>query len=108
MQVSTRPRSLVDQLVGCVGLPRLAFALAVVGLLVLLLLATVFVQGRPPPGSAWRLWVVLCVCIEGDRLHLGADHRVRDLVGSLEVALEQQLAASGDQDSVDVGIAEGC
>lgn len=61
MQMSTRPQSLVDQLVGYVGWPRLVLALAVVGLLVVLLVATVLVHGGPPAGSAWRLWKL---CLE--------------------------------------------
>jgi hypothetical protein len=54
--MNTRPQSLVDQLVGHVGLPRLAFALAVVGLLVLALSVTVFAHGGLAAASAWGLW----------------------------------------------------
>ena len=58
VQMNTRPLSLVDQLVGYVGLPRLAFAfaLAVVCLLVLLLFVAIFAQGGLPVGGRWGLW----------------------------------------------------
>jgi len=54
--MNTRPQSLVDQLVGYGGLPRLAFALAVVCLLVLLLLVAVFAHGGLPVDGRWGLW----------------------------------------------------
>ena len=54
--MNTRPQSLVDQLVGYVGLPRLTLALAVVGLLVLSVLVTVFGHVGRPPATAWGLW----------------------------------------------------
>ena len=54
--MNTRPRSLVDELVGHVGRPRLAVALAVWGVLVLLLIATVFAHAGRAPGSARGLW----------------------------------------------------
>ena len=56
MEMTTRPGSLVDELVGHVGVPRLAFALAVAGVLVLLLVATLFANLGRAPGSAWGLW----------------------------------------------------
>jgi hypothetical protein len=58
VQMSTRPRSLVDQLVGYVGLPRLAFALAVAGLPVLLLFVAVFAHDGLPVGGRWGLWTM--------------------------------------------------
>jgi uncharacterized membrane protein len=58
VQMNTRPQSLVDQLVGYVGLPRraFAFALAVVCLLVLLLFVAIFAHGGLPVGGRWGLW----------------------------------------------------
>jgi hypothetical protein len=56
VQMNTRPLSLVDQLVSYVGLPRLAFALAVACLLVLLLFVGVFAHGGLPVGGRWGLW----------------------------------------------------
>lgn len=55
-----------------------------------------------------RLQVVQRVGTEGDRFHLGTENRVRDLVDSLEVALEQQIAAASDNDSMNLGVAQGC
>ena len=50
-------QSLVDQLVGQVGRPRRAVALAVAGLLAIVILAALFIPGgRAPGGSAWGLW----------------------------------------------------
>lgn len=54
--MSERPQSLVDALVGHVGLPRLALALAVAGPLVLLLLVTVLAHVGRPPSSGWGVW----------------------------------------------------
>jgi hypothetical protein len=56
VRMNTRPQSLVDQLVGYVGLPRLAFALAGACLLGLLLLVAVFAHGGLPVGGRWGLW----------------------------------------------------
>lgn len=56
VQMNTRPQSLVDQLVGYVGLTRLAFALAVVCLLVLLLFGAVFAHGGLPVDGRWGFW----------------------------------------------------
>ena len=54
--MSTRSRSLVDQWVGYVGLPRLVFALVVAGVLVLLLFAAVFVHGGLPVTGRRGIW----------------------------------------------------
>jgi hypothetical protein len=56
VQMNTRPQSLVDQLVGYVGLSRRTFALAVACLLVLLLFVAVFAHGGLPVGGRWGLW----------------------------------------------------
>ena len=56
--MKTGLRSLVDDLVGHVGPPRLAFALAIAGVLVALLLVTVFAHVGRAPRSAWGLWKV--------------------------------------------------
>jgi hypothetical protein len=54
--MNTRPQSLVDRLIGHVGLPRLAFGLAVACLLVLLLVVAIFAHGGVPVSGRWRLW----------------------------------------------------
>jgi hypothetical protein len=53
--MNTTPQSLAGQLVGNVGLPRRAFAIALAGLLVLLAVA-VLVHGRVAVGGRWGLW----------------------------------------------------
>jgi len=50
------PQSLVDRLIGHIGLPRLAFALAIAGLLVLLLVLAVVAHGGVAVGGRWGLW----------------------------------------------------
>lgn len=54
--MNTRPRSPVDQLLGCIGLSRLAFILAVACLLVLLLFVVVLMQGWLAVGGLRGLW----------------------------------------------------
>jgi hypothetical protein len=54
--MNTTPQSLAGQLVGEVGLPRRAFAVALAGLLVLLLAITVFAHGGVAVGGRWGLW----------------------------------------------------
>ena len=56
IQMNTRPQSLVDRLIGHVGLPRLAFGLAVACLLVLLLVVAIFAHSGVPVSGRWRLW----------------------------------------------------
>jgi hypothetical protein len=56
LEMTTRPQSLVGQLIGYVGLPRLAFALAVACLLVPLLFVAVFTHDGLPVGGRWGLW----------------------------------------------------
>jgi len=83
--MNTKPQSLVDQLVGSVALPRLALALAVAGLLVVLLFVAVFAQGGVPVGGRWGLWkmglepaVILCwtasMEVHQDSLHHSCAH----------------------------------
>lgn len=55
-KVNDQPQSLVDQLVGYVGRPRLAVTLAVAGLFAIVLLVAVFTHGGGAPDSAWGLW----------------------------------------------------
>jgi hypothetical protein len=54
--MNTTPQSLAGQLVGDVGLPRRAFAVALAGLLVLLLAVSVFEHGGVAVGGRWGLW----------------------------------------------------
>ena len=54
--MNTTPQSLAGQLVGSVGLPRRAFAIALAGLLVLLLAVAVFEHGGVAVGGRWGLW----------------------------------------------------
>ena len=54
--MNTRPQSLVDRLIGQVGLPRLAFGLAVACLLGPLLVVAIFAHGGVPVSGGWRLW----------------------------------------------------
>jgi hypothetical protein len=54
--MNTRPQSLVDRLIGRVGLPRLAFGLAIACLLVILLVVAVFAHGGVAVSGRWRLW----------------------------------------------------
>ncbi len=54
--MNTTPQSLAGQLVGDVGLPRRAFAVALAGLLVLLLAVAVFAHGGVAVGGRWGLW----------------------------------------------------
>ena len=54
-----------------------------------------------------RLHVVQRVGVEGDVFHPLPVEDVGDLVGTLEVALEHQLAAACDQHGMDVGLARG-
>jgi hypothetical protein len=56
IQMNTGPQSLVDQLVGYAGPPRLVFTLAVGCLLVLLLVVAAFAHGGLVAGSPWELW----------------------------------------------------
>lgn len=56
IQMTTEPQSLVDQLVGYVGLSRLAVALVVGFLLALLLLLAAFSQGGLAMTGPWGLW----------------------------------------------------
>jgi len=66
--MNTRPQSLVDRLIGHVGLPRLAFGLAVACLLVLLLAVAIFavtdafqlrLQSMPEISVPPSLWLAL-------------------------------------------------
>jgi hypothetical protein len=54
--MNTTPQSLAGKLVGDVGLPRRAFAVALAGLLVLLLALAVFGHGAVAVGGRWGLW----------------------------------------------------
>jgi hypothetical protein len=57
VEMNARPQSLVDQWVGYVGLARLAFTLAVIGVLMLLLVVAVFAHGGGlPVGGRRGLW----------------------------------------------------
>ena len=56
VQMNTTPQSLVDQLVGYVGLPRRALGVAVACLLVVLLFVAIFADGGLPVGGRWGLW----------------------------------------------------
>ena len=55
-RMNTAPQSLVGQMIGDVGLPRRAFAVAVAGLLVGLLAVAVFTHGGLAVGGRWGLW----------------------------------------------------
>ena len=55
-RMNTTAQSLVGQLVGDAGLPRRAFAIAIAGLLVLLLAVAVFAHGGVALGGRWGLW----------------------------------------------------
>jgi hypothetical protein len=54
--MNSATQSLVGQLVGEVGVPRRAFAVAVAGLLVLLLAVAVVTHGGVAVGGRWGLW----------------------------------------------------
>ena len=54
--MNATPQSLAGQLVGDVGLPRRAFAVALACLLALLLAVTVVAHGGVPFGGRWGLW----------------------------------------------------
>ena len=54
--MNTTPQSLAGQLVGDVGLPRRAFAVALAGVLVLLLAVAVLAHGGVAVGGRWGLW----------------------------------------------------
>jgi hypothetical protein len=54
--VNTTRQSLAGQLVGDVGLPRRAFAVALAGVLVLLLAVAVLAHGGVAVGGRWGLW----------------------------------------------------
>jgi hypothetical protein len=56
IRMNTRPQSLVDQLVGYVGLPRLALALGIACLLVLVEFVAIFAHGGLAVGGQWTLW----------------------------------------------------
>ena len=56
-----QPLSLVDQLVGYVGRPRLVVTIAVACLLAIVLLAVVFAHASRAPPTAWLVWKL---CLE--------------------------------------------
>jgi hypothetical protein len=76
LAMNTSSQSVVDQLVGRPGVPRVAFALAVVAVLVLLLVVAVVAHGGVAAGGGWRLWnlglapaVILYIFAIYPRLH---------------------------------------